>query len=737
MDFQRRVGHGRLAEVLGPAGLEADRFVRTIGLTRAAQADLEALTNEDRALLDAYVAGVNAAIDQTTYLPWEFRLLGYTPEPWRAIDCAVWGKAMQWDQGDNWESELLRARIVAAVGGRGAQDLMPLDPSDPPLFVPPESGHYHDLFHKTSSRTDERRETDSPLSLGEALSPLPLGEGPGVRALAMLRGARQTGSNAWAVAGRKTDSGGPILAGDPHLDLRMPSIWYEVGMHGTRLDVVGGSLPGLPGIVAGHSPHLAWGLTSLVADQQDLYLERLDERGNVMLGGQWRPTTIITEEIRIKSASSERLHVRLGPHGPLISEVAELELPTSLRWVALERPGSIIAPILAVNRATTWTELKQAASHIVAPGLNVVFADADGNIGRLVAGRFPRRRLHDGLLPVPGWLEEYEWDGFVAFDELPTSINPDSGLIVSANERWWPDDYAYPLSRESATRDRYERAVALLESASVTDVETMRQVQADVHEPTAADFLGVLVASQPPDYLGQWALESLHAWDGQNTSDSVGAAIYHSSLAELSRAAFADELGEDLYSDYRSRLRDQRLALAALVGDAANAWWDDVRTPERETREDIAARAVSMGAAWLGRQLGDLPAEWQWGDVHFTRFSHPLAVVWPLELVLNVRPVASAGSYFTLNNAGYDLQGQDPFMVRWGASYRRIIDLGDSGRSRSVHPPGQSGHVLHPHRASSVADWQAVRYHPVLVRRSDIERVRQSVLTLVPAGESR
>ena len=691
MDFQRRTGHGRLSEVLGDATLDIDRFLRTIGTSRAAQADVERLDPESRRYLEAYARGVTAYIEShRDRLPIEFRLLGYTPEPWRPVDTLVWAKMMAWDLGTNWELELLRARIVAQLGAEALEGLFVPYPPDAPLIVPPEVGAYQGLGEPSLA------------ALHRASAWLGLGDDG-------------FGSNSWVVAGDRTATGAPLLANDPHLGIQMPSIWYEIGLHGGGFDVVGASLPGAPGVILGHNDRIAWGFTNLGADVQDLYIERLNPEDpyQVEYNGQWEDVQVIREEIPVKGRPPEVLEVRVTRHGPLINDVVEgLEQPLAFRWTAISEPSEVWRAILNLNRARNWEEFRDALRYFTVPGQNIIYADVEGNIGYQATGLIPIRAQGDGRVPVPGWTDAYEWVRFILYEEMPFSFNPASGQIVTANNRVVGDEYPYLLTHDWTAPYRAQRIIDLLADRKGLTIQDFQAIQADVYSIPAARLVPyILNAARPQGFLEEEALERLKAWDYRMDADSPAASIFEVVYREIVRELFGDELGEELLSDYLEHSSVHHLAVERLIDRPDDPWWDDTRTPQRETRDEILDRAFRRGVDWLGSQLGDMTSVWLWGRIHGATFDHPLGAVRPLDLLFNRGPVPARGSGVTVNAAGFNYA--KGFAVSSLASYRQIIDLADLRNSISMHTTGQSGHPFHPHYADLIPMWQGVDYHPM------------------------
>lgn len=720
MDFQRRVGLGRLSEVLGEATLETDQFLRTLGTNRAAAEDIKLLDAETLAHLQAYADGVNAFIAANpNKLPIEFRILGYTPEPWQPLHSVVWGKMMAWSLGGNWENELMNAQIIAALGAEKAAELLTGYPADGPFIIPPEVKSFAGL-----------RQFD--MDQVWALKRLLKTADPGV------------GSNNWVVGGSRTTTGMPLLANDPHLGMQIPSVWYANGLHGGGFDVVGVVFPGVPGVVIGHNNRIAWGVTNVGPDVQDLFIEKInpDNPNQYEFQGQWVDMQVVEERIAVKDRAEPVIQtVRITRHGPIMNEVSgdigEDAEPLAMQWTALQ--GTPLSQaILRIDRAQNWEEFRTALQDFAAPAQNFVYADVDGNIGYQMPGWVPMRAAGDGAVPVPGWTGEYEWTGFIPFEELPFVYNPDVGYVATANNQVVPDSYPHLITTDWAAPYRAQRIVELIESKPQLSPADFAAIQGDVH-PVPTDIFIPLLAqidlSGAPEAV-QEALRAVLAWDRRMDADAAAPLIYEMYQKLLIQETLGDEIaaagGEELAEAYLSGFRNNSTqAVQRLAGEPDNAWWDDVRTPATESQAEIVARAFTLAVEQLQARFGDDPARWRWGDPHATNFDHLVfASVSPLDSIFN-RSIPAMGSGFTVNAAGADY---DDFSMNSGASFRQILDLSDLAGSQFIYTTGQSGDVFSPHYDDMVQPWQAVQYVPLRFDRADIEAAAQETLVLQPAG---
>ena len=706
MEFNRRVGAGRLSEVLGEATLKSDRFLRTIGLYRAAQADLQVLPAEVINALQAYADGVNAFIaTHKNRLPLEFTLLGFQPEPWTPTDTLAWGKVMCMDLGGNWESELLRARLISAFGEEKARELVPPYPGQGPFIIPPEAKSYGYLDISILADYQE------------------------VKALTGMW-SQHVGSNNWVVDGSKTATGRPMLANDPHLGIQMPSIWYEIHLVSGDMDVVGASFPGVPGVIIGHNRDIAWGVTNVGPDVQDLYVEKInpDNPNQYEFKGRWEGMTVLHEEIKVKGREEPvKLDVRLTRHGPLMTPVvSQAKEQLALRWTALEG-GQLFLSVYMLDHARNWEEFRAALRYWQAPSQNFVFADRQGNIGYQMPGDIPIRAQGRGLVPAPGWTGEYEWTGYIPFEELPFVYNPPTHYVVTANNKVVPDSYPYFISDEWSEPFRAQRIVELLQAKDKLTVDDFRDIQSDTYSIPGAALVPYILALEPNGWLQERAMKVLKDWDFHTEAKSAGAAIFEATYWRLLANTFGDELQQAGIEE--KEWLGSPMALLSIIAAGDSQWFDDLRTPEVENRDDILRRSFQEALDFWGNKFGDMPQLWTWGQVHRATFAHPLGSVKPLDLIFNRGPVPARGDGDTVDAAGY---GLGDFEVQVVASYRQIIDVGEWENSRSQHTAGQSGQPLHKHYGDMVASWQAVQHHPMLYEKDDITANKEGLLILLP-----
>ncbi|ADI14776.1 peptidase S45 penicillin amidase [Truepera radiovictrix DSM 17093] len=711
MDFQRRVGAGRLSEVLGEATVDTDRFLRTLGVYRVAERTLPNLSAQARGALGAYTEGVNAFLTtRRGALPPEFLILGYEPEPWAPADSLVWMKMMAWDLGGNWDDELLRARLLRLLPPERVAELWPPYPGDAPVALPDFSALYREL----------------PLDRLWAVSLKPLPPG--------------AGSNNWVLSGARTATGAPLLANDPHLGLQAPALWYFAHLSAPDLEVIGATLPGLPFVVLGRTDRIAWGFTNTGPDVQDLFIERLDpdDPTRYETPGGFEPFEERLEVIRVRGQEDVVVRVRESRHGPVISDVvgAAEEVAAfsgeayvlTLAWTALREDDRTFQAGLALNRARTWEDFVEALRDFHAPQQNIVYADIEGNIGLYAPGRVPIRASGDGLVPVPGWTGDYDWTGFIPFEELPHALNPPSGQLMTANHKLVGDDYPHFITHDWAEPYRAERIELLLAGQPQHTLGSFRAVQADVHSRMAAEFLPVLLTAPVEDAGARALQELLLRWDGEMAAERPEPLVFSEWYRSLTRLVFEDELGA-LFEDFW----EFRPLLMRHVLARSERWCDDVRTPRRETCDELAARALTEASVRLRERYGADPDRWRWGEVHYADHDHLVFANTPLGRLFNLR-IPNGGDAFTVNAARYALAREGAAQTS-GPGYRALYDLSDLERSRFMHPTGQSGNVFSPFYRNLLSKWRDVEYLPMLTDRAAVAEGAVGTLRLEPARE--
>lgn len=712
MEFQRRIGNGRLSEVLGDSTIETDKFLRRLGPHRAAASAWQQLDPATKPLVEAYTAGINAYISSHTgrQLPVEFTILQFAPEPWRPEDVLVWAKMMAWDLGGSWDDEMLRAQLEAKVGPERAADLMPAYTADGPLILP-DGG--------ASAAAASTHAGTTPLALsklcsGESSPCADLSTVNTTLQQALHLGGEAVGSNNWVIGGARTTTGKPLLANDPHLGSRIPSIWYLAHITGGTLDVIGATIPGLPAVLTGHNARVAWGVTNTGPDVQDLYVQRVDlAAGTIERDGKQVPLERIDEVIKVKGAADITQPVYITTNGPLIYDGSDPEHPEALafRWTALDPTDTTITAFMALNQASDWQSFTAALQSYRAPMQNFVFADTAGNIGYYAPGSIPIRGQGDGSQFSPGWDSAYDWQGYVPFEQLPHTYNPPQGYIATANNKVLPDNAPVFLGSAFAAPYRAQRIVELIEATPQLSPDDMVTIQADMRSALARAVLPSLLSANTQDSRAQQAIGLMRDWDGTLAANSAQAAIFEGWYNALTKRVFADEVGSDIWEDYGTNRNFIAMRLVQQLQDNG-PWCDDVSTPATEDCATTSGAALVDGLAAMAQEQGSEDIiVWRWGKAHEVVFPHqPFDNVSTLKRIFS-RQIAAGGDGFTVNVAGVDMD--DSYNAHHIASYRHIIDLGNLEASRFIQPVGQSGQLLSGSYSNLIERWERVEYLPM------------------------
>jgi penicillin amidase len=673
MEAMRRGAEGRMAEIAGGSVLRLDRFVRTLGLAQRARDDLQHLSPEARDLLDAYAEGVNAllAVRGRLAAP-EFLVLG-EPEPWKPEHSLLWGKVMGLWLSGSWRRDLERARLAQEIPPERLRMLWPQDDSP--------------------GRADLTALLD-PGALGRVLAQVPVfGEDAPLP---------DSASNAWAVAAARSASGAPILAADPHLGFQAPIIWYlaRIELPGGRFRA-GATAPGVPAVVIGRNESLAWGFTTTHSDTQDVFVERLAGPDHYLTPDGPRPFVVRQERIRVRGREEpEILRVRETRNGPVISDLDPQAgmAPGTVLAVAMANLAPRDTPadgLLALNRATSLAEARQAAALLTSPPQNLMVADAAGRIGQYLVGRTPLRRSGDGTLPVPGWDGAADWLGFVPFDAMPHVEDPASGVLAAANSRPAPPDHPVFLGRDWNGDWRLRRIAELLAARARHDAAGFAAMQNDILSPFAREVLPTLRAVQPgPQAARAHAL--LGDWDGAMRADAPQPLIFHAWLRAFRRLAL--EAGGAAAAE--DAVGPEFLRFLLHPDGRGRAWCGE------DLCAGLLARSLDHAVATLADQHGRDPAAWRWGAAHVARFEHPLLRFVPgINRLLRLE-VETGGDGETIARGGYRDGGSLPFAHVHGAGLRAVMDLGDPDGVLAMIATGQSGHPLSDHWGSLLERWR-------------------------------
>ncbi len=707
MEFTRRLGQGRLSEIFGEDFIKVDRYFRTL----TAAGINKKVPNEFAFMLQSFTKGLNAYLEtHRDRLPIEFKLLRYEPEPWQVDDYVQIVKVITWALSAGWKIDLVAGEILKKVGDERFKDAFPLWPDHAPLIIPEE-------IKALSLNSNSTFET---VSLIEKLITLP------------SAGA----SNNWVVAGKKSITGKPILANDTHLPLKNPSFWWEVHLVCPNINVSGFAVPGVPGIPIGQNRHVAWGITNVMVDDVDFYVEKINPNNprQYWYKDQWEDMKVKVETIRVKGKEPVKTEILLTRNGPVVtgSGDSSKERLISARWAFTDGLQPVQAGALLI-KAKDVEEVKEALRYWELPGQNFVFADTKGNIGFWCCATVPIRLKGDGLLPVPGWTGEYEWKGYVPFEERPHLINPETGFIATANNKITGKDYPYLISRYWEPTDRITRIVQLLKGKEKLSVEDFKKMHQDIYCPQASELIPKIIKvleEQFTDKDGNKAKDILSKWDFVMDKESVAACLYEMTYRKMMGNIFKDEMGEEIFEKYLKTSLFPPRAVNAMVRNGASPWFDNIDTPEKETMDQIIALSLRQTFSELKEVLGNDMDKWSWGQIHTLTFEHVLGKKKPLNLIFNIGPFPVGGNLLTINKKKYSLD--KPYNANHGVSMRMIVDLSNMDGSLHVLPTGESGQLKSPNYRDQLPLYLSGKYHPVWIDRRDAEEHSQGTLTLKP-----
>ena len=688
MEMQRRGAQGRISELVGSLAVDNDRFLRLLDLYRASRSSLATLSPEARAVLEAYSAGVNAwlATHSGPPAPELALLLASKPGPWHPADSVSWLKVMALMLSGNWREEALHAALAQRLGPEKAASFFPPSPdSDTTVMGLEESldfAEFAALFARLLPHTNN-------------------------------------GSNNWAVNGDHTVSGSPLAANDPHLGFAIPSVWYLAHMVAPGLNVAGATMPGLPMVLVGTNGAIAWTLSNTGPDTQDLFIERRDPDNpdRYLTPSGSLPFAVRDETIAVRFARNQQVTMLETRHGPVLTGmVSSLEGDTdddevlALAWTMLHDDDQSANAALLLHTAENWQAFNSAGRNFAGPMQNIIYADRDGSIGMLSPGLVPVRRSGDGRLPVEGSSGEADWIGRIPFDELPRVLDPPSGIVAAANNRPVGKDYPYFLSHRWEPEWRAQRIRGVLEGGTPHDPASFFHLQLDTWSGLAAALVPHALTGEPQTTAGRLLQIRLEDWDYSMDADLVAPAIFHTWYRALTRAIYADELG-DLFA---RAWRDRPLFVLATLGDDNHGWCNDTLTGETLTCAEVSGRALDEAADTLTRAHGSDPSRWVWGDVHAMQLRHPLFGLVPVLDALTGVDIPLGGDGYSVAATSYRLASEEEtFNTYHGPVLRAVIDLDDPVTGHFITMPGQSGNPFSPYYDNLVERWHANR--PVAV----------------------
>ena len=674
LDLWRRIGTGKLAEVLGPEYVSRDRIARLVRYRGDWDEEWRSYSPDAKEIATAFTRGINAYIRSLNGRRLkEFQIAGFDPGLWAPEDVTarVAGLLMT----GNLLAEVNRTLDVDKLGLARDAKLFPPEPKIP--LVIPKGLDVADI---------------KPAIVKDYLAAIGAIHFPG-----------EQGSNNWVVDGSLTRTGKPILANDPHRGIEVPSLRKTVHLVAPGWDVIGAGEPALPGIALGHNENIAWGFTIVGIDQQDLYVEKVNpaDSSEYMYRGAWKKFDVEQAAIDVKREGRRQVELKYAIHGPVIYEDDVRHRAYALKWVGTAAGGAGYLPALKLARATNWAEFRSAVATYKIPSENLVYADREGNIGWIAAGQAPIRKGWHGLFPVPGDSGAYEWSGFLPVSENPTAYNPARHFVATANNDILPPGYSYELGYAWAPPSRYNRIVEMLTSGRKFDVDDFVRMQQDTVSLPARDFLAILKEWHPAEASqAEKVRADLLRWDCNIGMSSKAALIYEVWIEHLHAAVFPKGIASI------------RLAPEVLLSEVRDS----------PHRDELLSKTLDACLAEIQERLGSDQAEWKWGNLHKVHFRHPLGVA-----NLNLPDHSRPGDAFTVNATG----GID-YLQTHGASYREILDVSDWDRSVMTNVPGESGTPGDPHYGDLIEGWADGHYHQMPFSKRAVEAAAESRMVLMP-----
>ncbi|WP_165362736.1 penicillin acylase family protein [Promicromonospora panici] len=779
MDYRRHVTAGRLAELVGnnADAIQADKVIRTFGWRHVAEEEFNILDDTTRQYLQAYADGVNAYLADRSpaetaveYTVLDVSVEVNEPEPWDPIDSLAWLKAMAWDLRGNYDDEIDRALAYSTIGDASrVSELFPAfsGTGNAPILDPAEAG-----APPATQATQQTEATQMSSGTGGAYQSPDLAEALESAQQALdavpvqIARGEGTGSNSWAVSGQYTESGQPLLANDPHLDLAAPGVWAQVGLHCNQVsaecpfDVSGFSFSGFPGVIIGHNADISWGLTNMGADVTDFFIERV--RNDTYLRGadDWVQMEKETEVIRVDGGSPIDLEVRRTVHGPIVSSVMGEEVTDALRqsptetgtelgqyeislsWTALE-PGRTADAVFDMNRAKTPADLKAAAAKFEVPAQNIVFATTDGHIGYQAPGKIPVRANvpgaveSDGTWPRPGWDARYDWTGFVPQEQMPGVIDPKEGFVVAANQAVLPGGSGPFITRDWDYGYRSERIRTLLtqrisEGRKLT-ADDMSEIQLDQWSVFADTLVPVLTKVPLPAGYDSDGQALLADWDRSMDADSAAAAYFAAVWRNLLAITFNDELPESMWPEGDSRWL---AVIQGMLDNPNDEFWDDKSTVAVvESRDQVLTEALVSARQDLTVEIGKDTSDWEWGTLHQLKLQHLVlggpGVPAPVAAYMNPAPVKVGGGSSIVNATAWDA-ASGSFGVKSGPSMRMVVDMADLDASTWVVVTGTSAHPASEHYQDQLDAWATGETFPWPFSAEAVDAAEVDELTLTP-----
>ncbi len=734
MTLSQIAAEGRFAEFFGPELVELDKYQRTLGFWRTSQKLREEVLNEkELSVLEAYSAGVNSYIDNNlNKLPPEFALLEIEPIRWNPTRSIAINRLMAWQLNMSWWTEVTYGYLKSILPPQQFDQLQLTFPSDAPTTLDDEESIRltADLMPMLQLEVDKRK-------------------------LLEVEG-NHVGSNAWVVDGSKTQTGFPLLAGDPHLGLDMPGVWYEAHLNLNGRNVSGATIAGIPAVIIGQNDVMAWSFTNIMADDTDFFIEQIDpnDRGRYVADSLNDSTAVyeyfdkVREVIKVKDGDDVSLEIRHTKHGPIITDIYPNSASTNGQLISMQWTGHEMSnefrTLYGINWATNFQEFQEVLPHFGVPGQNFMYGDVNGNIAMFSTAKLPIRTGNKIILRK-GWNPEEDWQGYIPFDEMPHVINPDKGWIANANNKLTTENYKHYLATFWEPPARIERITEFLQSHQTLTPELFAELQNDDLSKHAEELTPIIIdiIRSQNSYNFDNALTYLENWDYRYSKNATAASIFDVFFYRLAENTLKDEFGDEIYANFIHHENVPVRTLSKLLQEESY-FFDDVLTPDIETKTDMVVKSMQEALYFLSDSLGNESEEWRWEQLHTITFDPPLFADAAkdsnaskvLKLVVNnllsKGPYAVRGHGMTVNNAQYSWD--EPFEMVLGASIRRIVDLSNLGEIRTILPTGQSGNPLSNHYGDQTELWLNGQYRTLYQDSTLFRKAELKTMKLTPSG---
>jgi penicillin amidase len=683
MEMMRRLAKGRLSEMFGEATLEIDMLFRTIAIDSITRRNYENISTDSKLWLQKYAEGINNYIRiAEDDLPIEFLLMNIRPELWTPQDCLLQNRLMAWILNFNWKADLLYWQLYSTLPREKFQEIWPRLMDYPDIIENPEA---FKILSKLTHLYDQ---------IGEILNFQQL----------------YSGSNNWVISPEKTQNGHALLANDPHLNLQIPSIWFEMHLKTADVDVAGFALPGSPGIIIGRNSRIAWGVTNGMIDDSDYFIERIDTLKKYYYQDEVPvPLQVQSHRISVKDQMDFYFDIYSTNNGPVFNSIfPKLKLSNfiSFRWVGWEISDEL-STFIKLSRAETWEDFREAFRSYALPAQNFVYSDIIGNIGYLLSGRIPIRTYQSGLIPQTAFESQNRWKGWISFQQMPNLYNPVDGSIVTANN---PVMKSYPFYLSELWEPPYRalRIKQMIAEADKVSVSDTKKFQTDVFNLLAQEIVPVVIShlksKNLEDPIKNDILVLLRNWNFKMDLDKIPPAVYEVLQHFLVRNIFTDEMGSELFNLFTDLPNFYIRIFVQIFKTNVSEWFDDVTTTRRETKAEIIVRSFDQSIEYLRRLLGDDLSDWRWRDLNKVNFQHVLGKVALTRQIFNRGPFPFSGDGTTVNAGIY--RYAEPFRVSGGASLRFLVDWGETRSYWSIIPGGNSGNFLSEYYDNQIGLWR-------------------------------